>query len=43
MDAIAARRRLVGITIASFNPPLEGGDAIADVAVNAIARLVSKL
>jgi len=43
VDAIAARRRLVGITIASFNPRLEGGDAIADVAVNAIARLVSKL
>ena len=43
VDAIAARRRLVGLTIASFYPHLEGGDAIADVAVNAIVHLVSQL
>lgn len=43
VDVIAARRRPVGLTIASFNPNLEGGDPTANVAVNAIARLVSKL
>lgn len=36
-------RRPVGLTIASFDPHLEGGDATANVAVIAIARLVSKL
>lgn len=43
VDAIAARRRPVGLTTASFNPRLEGADAIADVSVNAIAHFVSKL
>ncbi len=41
-DAITARHRPAGLTIASFNPHVTGGDAIVSVAVNVIARLVSK-
>jgi arginase len=42
-DVIAAERQVAGLTVASFNPLLKGGDAIANLAVDAIVRLVHQL
>jgi arginase len=42
-DIVAAKRQAVGLTVASFNPLLEGGDVIARVAVNVIVRLAQGL
>jgi len=43
LDVVAARRRPVALTIASFNPHLGGGDVIAEIAVKAILGLVKNL
>lgn len=40
IEAVVERCMPIGITIASFNPLLEDGDVIADVAIEAIEKLV---
>ena len=42
-DVVLAKRRPIALTVASFNPNLEGGDRIADVAVDAIIHFMSKI
>lgn len=39
-EVVSRERRPAALTVASFNPGLEGGDRIADVAVDAISRLM---
>lgn len=43
LDVILAKRRPIALTVASFNPNLEGGDRIAELAVDAIVHFVSKV
>ncbi len=43
LDVVVAKRRPVALTVASFNPDLEGGERIADVAVNAIVHFMSEM
>lgn len=40
LDVIVEKRKPVALTVSSFNPDLEGGDAIAEVAVEAIIHLL---
>ena len=40
LEVLSRARRPVSLTVASFNPKLEGGGTVADVAVNAISRLM---
>lgn len=45
LEVVGRRRVPVSLTIASFNPGLEGGERIAEVAIDAIvqvAKFVSK-
>lgn len=43
LDVILAKRRPIALTVASFNPNLEGGDRIAELAVDVIVHFVSKV
>lgn len=40
LEVVGRRRVPVSLTVASFNPGLEGGERIADVAVDAIVDFV---
>ncbi|CAF9924633.1 hypothetical protein IMSHALPRED_006237 [Imshaugia aleurites] len=41
LNVISAKRKPIALMVASFSPDLEGGDQIADVAVDAIVHLMS--
>ena len=43
LDVILAKSRPIALTVASFNPNLEGGDRIAELAVDAIVHFMSKV
>jgi len=43
LAVVAAKRRPIALTIASFNPHLGAGDAVAEIAVKAIVDLISAL
>ena len=40
LEVVGRRRVPISVTVASFNPGLEGGERIADVAVDAIVGFV---
>ena len=40
LDVVLAKRRPIALTVASFNPNLEGGDRIAELAVDAIVHFI---
>ena len=43
LDVVFVKRRPIALTVASFNPDLKGGERVAEVAMNAIVHLMSKV